>query len=469
MFGFGKVNKIHFRDFEHLTLSFKNANDKFKSNNIYGDIASIKSFTSKKRGDTLYITAKKKHARNNVSLFLTYDIKNILVSDSNIEIKNLSNDKDSPFRKANLPADVRTITLDNSKFITENLISTSVYIKLKRKSYFLTKNIMAFSTYIECDRNSLFKASDGYILKTGVSLHCSSKAIFEQGVYISEMYKANISSLSYMRCNVLDSIKYELKSDSVDIISNSINLYGIPKMEGSCLCKNGNERYFRPIVLETNIPEENDRVYQYKGKLDFSKQELINCYVADCVKMPKSISEIHEKAIEGVNISEKAIAHSVGFDYSNVKTKVLTKKDYEKVIKNFHTKIAHKFKEHEESLDKKEIDNQCESGSNQNDIINNATTTQKSAWFRSVAKKKVEKYKKESAEKEKLIKCLGILNSEFPTDHINRDNREQFINGLKYIILNNVTLDKKQKHNFEVLAKLFNVDTDGNKKMKYSF
>lgn len=465
MFGFGKVNKIHFRDFEHLTLSFKNANDKCKSDNIYGDIASIKSFTSKKRGDTLYITAKKKHARNNVSLFLTYDIKNILVSDSNVEIKNLSDDKDSPFRKANLPADVSTITLDNSNFTTDNLISTSVYIKLKRKSYFWTKNIMAFSTYVECDRDSLFKASDGYILKTGVSLQGSSKAIFEQGVYISEMYKANISVLSYMRCNILDSIKYEVKSDSIDIVTKSINLYGVPKMEGTCVCQNGNERYFRPLVLETNLPEENDRVYQYKGKLDFSEQELINCYVADCVKMPKSISEIHEKAIEGISTSEKAIAHSVGFEYPNLKTKVLMKKDYENAIKNFHTKIADNFKENEQPLKNKYYN----PNTDQQKVIDNATPTQRAMLFRSVAKKKVEEYRKESAEKEKLIKCLGILNSEFPTDHINRDNREQFINGLKHIILNNVTLDKKQQHNFEVLTKLFNVDANDNKKMKYSF
>lgn len=465
MFGFGRVNKIHFRDFEHLTLSFKNANDKCKSNNIYGDISSIKSFTSKKRGDTLYITAKKKHAKNNISLFLTYDIKNILVSDSNVEIINLSENKNSPFRKANLPADVRTITLDNSNFTTENLISTSVYIKLKRKSYFWTKNIMAFSTYVECDKDSLFKASDGYILKTGVSLKGCSKAIFEQGVYISEMYKANISALSYMRCNVLDSIKYEVKSDSVDIVTKSINLYGVPKMEGTCVCQNGNERYLRPLVLETNLPEENDRVYLYKGKLDFSEQDLINCYVADCVKTPKSILEIHEKAVEGVSNAEKAIAHSVGFEYPNLKTKVLMKKDYENATKNFHTKIADKFKDNEQLLKNKHYN----SNPNQQKIIDNATPTQRAALFKSVAKKKVEEYRKESAEKEKLIKCLGILNSEFPTDHINRDNREQFINGLKYIILNNVTLDKKQKHNFEVLTKLFNVDTDDNKKMKYSF
>lgn len=465
MFGFGKVNKIHFRDFEHLTLSFKNANDKCKSNNIYGDIASIKSFSSKKRGDTLYITAKNKHARNNISLLLTYDIKNILVTNSNVEIKKLSDDKESPFRKANLPAEVSTITLDNSNFTTDNLISTSLYVKLKRKSYFWTKNIMAFSTYVECDKDSLFKASDGYILKTGVSLKGGSKAIFEQGVYISEMYKANVSVLSYMRCNVLDSIKYEVKSDSVDIISNSINLYGVPKMEGTCVCENGNERYFRPLVLETNLPEENDRVYLYKGKLNFSEQELTNCYVADCVKMPKSISEIHEKAIEGVNITEKTIAHSIGFKYPNLKTKVLTKKDYEKANKSFYNEVSSKFKEHEESLKNKYYN----PSPNQQKIIDNATPTQRAALFKSVAKKKVEEYRKESAEKEKLIKCLGILNSEFPTDHINHDNREQFINGLKYIILNNVTLDKKQEHNFEVLTKLFNVDTNDNKKMKYSF
>ena len=379
MFGLGKVNKIHFRDFDDLSLSFKNGNDEFKNNNIYADPTDIKLFTSKKRGDTLYITAKKIMFKKNISLFLTYDVKHILASNSKIKIINKSKYKTPTFRKADLPSELSSINLENSKFTTDNLISPSVSIKLKKNSFFWTKNIMSLNVSVECYNDSFFKVSDGYILKSRVVLNKNSKAIFEQGTYISDMLDAKILKSSYMRCNVLDSIKCEAESITRDLLIKSINLYGVPKMEGYSISKKNNKRYFRPLILEQNIPEENDRVYLYKGNLDFSEEELTDCYDSNCVKMPKSISKIHKKSIEGISAYEKDIADSIGFDYPNLKTKVLTKNDYKKVIKNFHNKVADQFKDQKELTNNKEKNKQHNTILSQQKIINNASPTQKSS------------------------------------------------------------------------------------------